>query len=601
MFKPRIIALCTFLVLSFQGVHARPTQYELAFASFAPLNTDVFIADGDGSNAKVIFANPDLDSNAAFSNDGRWVVFTSRRAGSSDIYRAHPDGTGLEVLVGDPAFDDQGVLSPDGQELAFVSTRSGQADLWILAIRPKSLRQVTQHAVGNFRPAWSPDEKWLAFSSDRDSSHPRAPNDFVTRQSTEIYIVKKDGSELRRITNEAAFAGGAAWSPDGSKLVFYAASIPELMNITGARRNRGTTQIVSVDLKSGKQTVLTSGPGEKWSPRWVSANRISYVSGGPDGGIELVDGRRGARGLFQSPSWSSDSKHMLFHREINHDWPPNRLWHSKDASFRLRRIGIFGSYSPDGNWMVSGDQTAGILHNRLLLSHADGSARSTLFTAEDKSALAPAWSPDGRRVAFSLGQFFQQIKGAALADIAVIGADGTGLKVLTDGKSNYGFPSWSGDSQQIVFRESSGDMHALNILNVTTGESRVLITGRAHYNFPSWSPTRDLIAFTADIDGDYEIYTIRSNGTDLRRLTNSPGNDAHAVWSGDGEWLAFTSVREGFKDEAALHIGNPQPTGEICVMRADGSDVRVLTDDQYEEGTPTWAVVSREDNLSLPR
>jgi len=58
-----------------------------------------------------------------------------------------------------------------------------------------------------------------------------------------------------------------------------------------------------------------------------------------------------------------------------------------------------------------------------------------------------------------------------------------------------------------------------------------------------------------------------------------------------GEWLAFTSVRQGFQGEAALHVGNPQPGGEICVMRADGSDVRVLTDDQYEEGTPTWVAV----------
>ncbi len=578
-----LMLLCT------QECFAQGSQYEIAFASFAPLDTDIFIADGEGNNAKAIVSNPELDSNASFSKDGHWLIFTSRRSGSSDIYRSHPDGTSLEVLVGSPAFDDQGALSPDGKELAFVSTRSGRADIWILAIRTKSLRQLTDRSGGNFRPAWSPDGNWLAFSSDRDSSHPRAANDFVTRQSTEIYIVKKDGTHLRRITSQGEFAGGAAWSHDGRKLVFYTASIAELMNITGARRNRGTTQIASFDLRTGEQTALTSGPGEKWSPHWVSADRISYVSGGPEGGIEMIDGRKGARGEFQSASWSADGKMMLFHRDTNHDWPPNRSWHSKDPNFRLRRTGIFGAYSPDGKMMVSDDQTAGIMHNSILLSRADGSARSILFTAPDRSALAPTWSPDSHMIAFSLGQFFQQIKGAAQADIAVIGFDGTGLKVLTDGKGNYGFPSWSKDGRQIVYRESSADRHALRILDVVTGHSRILLTGSAHYNFPAWSPTRDLIAFTADIDGDYEIYSIRPDGTDLRRLTTSPGNDAHAVWSWDGEWLAFTSVREGFKDEAALHIGNPQPAGEICVMRADGSDVRVLTDNQYEEGTPTWA------------
>ena len=56
----------------------------------------------------------------------------------------------------------------------------------------------------------------------------------------------------------------------------------------------------------------------------------------------------------------------------------------------------------------------------------------------------------------------------------------------------------------------------------------------------------------------------------------------------DGKWIAFSSGRTGFKDESALHPYNPQPYGEICVMRADGSDVHVLTDNQYEEATPAW-------------
>ena len=74
----------------------------------------------------------------------------------------------------------------------------------------------------------------------------------------------------------------------------------------------------------------------------------------------------------------------------------------------------------------------------------------------------------------------------------------------------------------------------------------------------------------------------------MRRLTHSPGNDAHCTWSPDGQWTAFATVRGGFKDEAALHPRNPQAYGEIGVMRADGSDVRMLTDNQYEEGTPSW-------------
>ncbi len=73
--------------------------------------------------------------------------------------------------------------------------------------------------------------------------------------------------------------------------------------------------------------------------------------------------------------------------------------------------------------------------------------------------------------------------------------DGTDLRILTDGKSNYAFPSWSRDGRQIVYREASKQRNGLYIVDAETGVSRALITGKAHYNFPAWSPTDDVIAF----------------------------------------------------------------------------------------------------------
>jgi TolB protein len=129
----------------------------------------------------------------------------------------------------------------------------------------------------------------------------------------------------------------------------------------------------------------------------------------------------------------------------------------------------------------------------------------------------------------------------------------------------------------------------------------VLLTGPAHYNFPAWSPTHDVIAFTADIDGDYEVYSIRADGSTLKRLTQSPGNDAHNSWSPDGKWIAFTSARGGFKDEALLHPANPQPYGEIYVMQADGSEAHALTDEPFEKGTPNWAPISSSSHRGVNR
>lgn len=116
----------------------------------------------------------------------------------------------------------------------------------------------------------------------------------------------------------------------------------------------------------------------------------------------------------------------------------------------------------------------------------------------------------------------------------------------------------------------------------------MLLAGPAYCNFPAWSPVSSTIAFTADTDSDYEIWTIGADGSHLKRLTNAPGNDAHSSWSPDGKWIAFARARGGFKDEAMLHPANPQPYGEIYVMKADGSEAHALTDEPYEKVMPAW-------------
>jgi TolB protein len=564
--------------------------YVIAFASFARLDTDIFIAGADGSNAHPLVSTSSFEANASFSSDGQWMIFSSDRAGSWDIWRARPDGSGVERLVGDPGYDDQAALSPDGRSLAFVSSRAGQADVWIMDLATRGVRNLTHHPAGDFRPSWSPDGQWIAFTTDRDSTHPRfLATDFVTRQSTSLYIVRPTGEGLRRIATGEIFAGSPSWSRDGKRIVFYSAGLEAVAGITGVLRQGGTTQIEAVNVDSGKREILTSGPGEKLSPHWRADGALAYASGGKTPGLETTTGAAGIRGEFNCPSWSPDGKRMLFHREVGRGWPPHRPWESPDRDFQLIRTGIFPSWSPAGDRYVSNDQLAGRMHNSILLFDANGSRLSTVFTHPEKNALAPDWSRANGRIVFALGEFFQnQTGGSGKADIATIDADGTNLKILTDGRSNYGFPSWSGDGRHIAYREATRQRSAIMVLDVESGRSRTIVEGPAHYNFLAWSPTADRIAFTADVDGDYEIFSIRSDGSDLMRLTHSAGNDAHLTWSPDGKWIAFTSARQGFKDESLLHPGNAQPYGEISVMRADGSDVRVLTDNPFEDGTPAW-------------
>jgi TolB protein len=218
------------------SMNAQP-KYTIAYSGFAPLNTDIFIADTDGRNPKLFLASPALDFNASFSRDGKWIVFTSERNGSDDIYRAHVGGTGLEQLTNDPAFHDQAALSPDGRTLAFISTRGGHAELWTLDLPARKLHNITNHAGGHSRPAWSPDGKWIAISSDRDSPNRRRPDGFEPIQQTEIHVMHPDGSGFRRLTHTNSYAGSPSWSPDGKQVVFYKASFELHRRPQGRRRS----------------------------------------------------------------------------------------------------------------------------------------------------------------------------------------------------------------------------------------------------------------------------------------------------------------------------------------------------------------------------
>jgi Tol biopolymer transport system component len=568
--------------------------YTIAYASFAPVHSEIFLADADGKHPQGFLSSPAQQWDASFSRDGAWIVFTSMRNGSADIYRAHPDGSKLERLTDDPAFDDQAALSPDGRRLAFVSTRSGHAEIWTLDLRTRQLRNLTNHPGGHFRPAWSPNGEWIAFSSDRDSPHLRRPNGFETIQRTEIYLMHSaDGSSVHQLTHTDSYAGSPCFSPDGKQIVFYAASFEDVIAISDPRRLRATTQIAIVDVVSGADRSVTNGKGEKWSPRWITPDVIGYSSGGPDQGLEFTTSSKGARGEFNNPAWSPDGRRMVFHRDTGQSWPPVIETPSTDPQFRLLRAGIFPSFSPSGDRLASTTGFSAFLHNGLMTSSIDGSNRWLIHDDLEHNTVAPSWSPLGDLIAFGSGGAFQGVlnQGRQISNIAVVAPDGSGFRLLTEGEGNNGFPSWSPDGRYIVFRLQDERGKGLRILDIETRRITVLTDGNGnHDNFPAWSPKGDEISFSSDReDGDWEIYAIRPDGAGLRRITHIPGNDAHSSWSPDGKWLVFATGRDGFKDEMALHPHNPQSYGEIAVMRPDGSDLRILTDNPWEDSTPRWA------------
>jgi Tol biopolymer transport system component len=224
-------------------------------------------------------------------------------------------------------------------------------------------------------------------------------------------------------------------------------------------------------------------------------------------------------------------------------------------------------------------------------------ASQTIWQQAGKSTLAAQWTPDGKDIIFGFGEFGAFVDGFATrfyaatdradggAQVAMIRPDGGNYREVTYGTNSNAFPSMAPDGERFVYRTFGPEGEGLRVKNLRTGVTTSLTTD--YDNFPQWSPHGDLIMFTRRVKGDYEIFSIKPDGTRLRRLTASPGYNSHGAWSPDGQHIAFTSGRMGFKDEA-LYGNSPQSTGEIFVMRYDGAHVVQLTDNQWEDGTPAW-------------
>jgi Tol biopolymer transport system component len=582
----------------------------------------LYVANADGSGEHPVFDVSGFDYNASFSPDGRWIVFTSERNGSgqADIYRVHPDGSALERLTDDPDLDDQAVISPDGRQLVFVSTRgSHTSNIWTLDLTTRKLRNLTggqtlpaapANLKGAFRPAWSPDGKWIAFTSDRH--YPFRPHmlpapGWEHLQELSIYVVQADGTGLRRVTSAGITAGSPRWSPDGKRLVFYELETALTFAARIAAQGTVTSQIVSVDVATGARAVHTSGPGLKVSPQFLNADRVAYlVKAAPRGmqtGLAFTTDGVATGGAFRNPSWSPDGQRVVFHRPNFTARPQNQPLYSWEPDTEMRYTDVFPQFSKAGRLALSQLNNLATPQAAISVMNADGSNPRVVFSDTSAPAFVPTWSPDGQWIAFGVGGFFGA-REQRPARVMMVRPDGSQAKDVTKGPLNSGFPTFSPDGTRIAYRvwgdyNRPGDF-GIRVLTLADGTVKTLTTELD--NFPAWSPKGDLISFTRRSHGedyDYDIFTMRPDGTNVKRLTVTPGNDSHQSWSPDGNSILWTSGRYGFKDEAPLYDNAFQPFGQIFIMKADGSEPRVLTRSRWEDSMPAIVPVAANQTATV--
>ncbi len=232
------------------------------------------------------------------------------------------------------------------------------------------------------------------------------------------------------------------------------------------------------------------------------------------------------------------------------------------------------AWSPDGRRIAFSrvrwrdDPVTGLapISLELWVMNADGSGRRRLTTrrVQTPSGFAgcdcdAAWSPDGRRIAFASDRDGGN-------HIYVVGLDGDGLRQLTDGPADDTGPSWSPDGTRIAFaRETAEGRSRLVVAGADGGGLRQLAPGEE----PAWSPDGRMIAFAR---GGL-IFLAHADGTGERQLTSGPGDGAPA-WSPDGKRIAFTA--------------KPGTEERIEVVSTDGTGRKRLTRGSAPDLNPAW-------------
>jgi Tol biopolymer transport system component len=244
-------------------------------------------------------------------------------------------------------------------------------------------------------PAWSPDGRWIAFAGGCASCRAK------------LYVVGRDGQDLRKFPTGPGAVSSPGWSPNGHSIVF-------------AREQSEDQRIYSVNVRTGRVRLLNDEP-------------------------------RGLDNTDSTPAWSPDGRWIAFAREIHHE--QQNLWAVAAAGGSRRpltRATQFAQldprWSPDGRRVVFMQTVPPYITWDLRVLDVRTKTVTDL-TTNPHNEFDPAWSPEGGRVVFASDAASR----AGFRSLYVIRADGSAQHRLTAGSADDSMPSWSPDGATVVF------------------------------------------------------------------------------------------------------------------------------------------------------
>lgn len=465
-----------------------------------------------------------------WSPRGDLVAFQAYAGGTFHIWTMKPDGSELRQLTSghgdhrDPSF------SPDGTRIAFSSDRAfeGSFDIWVVDVATGALQRVTaDNTLEEFEPAWSPDGASLAFVSGTSANGVR------------IESISGTGTRATLVSAPAgARLNSPSWSRDGQKLAY-------------------------VQFLSNKSQLMVSGKPVAsntdvfpFPARWLSANELLYTA---DGKILVAD-------------IASGNAHAVpFQATVKLNRPSyQRKSFDFDARRQREARGIVGpALSPNGQHI------AFQALNQIWV--ADMRGRPRQLTRDSYYKSDPAWSPDGRKLAYSSDK-------AGTPDIYVLDLASGNEQRVTSLPGAEVSAAWSPDGSTIAFQDQTGATHTVVL---STGAVRRVIPSLFAPGKPSWAANGNTIAVAA-----LKPYTRRFREGTSQILTADVASGALTYWQPapfksistrgeDGPVYSPDGSAVAFVMESVLWVmpvdGNGHPAGQAVRITSEPTDA------------PTWS------------
>jgi len=525
---------------------------------------------------------------------------------AGDIWVVPRKGGEARLLTSHPEYDDCPRFSPDGRSLAFTSYRTGNGDLYVLSLANGTLRRLTYHDGENLLEAWSPDGQWLYFNSGQEmigseiykvSLAGGTPIRVLGDPYEAYYHVALSPDGRRMAFNN----NGDRWwrrgpNPNAPSDIWVADEPSRPRNFRKVTDYAGRNLWPLWDA-AGEGLYFVSDRG--------GTENLWYQSLRPGAPARQVTCFRDGRVL--RPSISANGRWIVFQRDF-------RLWcldtetgEAAPVDIRVRpdqKRNPVTRHAVDGNIQElalapDGKKVVYTVRGKIFADFADKEERprNEAFPVSDTPFREGqvAWSPDSKQIVYVSDR--QGEPQVFLYDFPA-----QRETQLTDSPGPKSAPAFSPDGKYIAFAQAPDQ---IGLIEVETKQVRPFIRARNFFGPPgpgayAWSPDSRWIAFIAQDDHYFSnLYVRRLDGEETRQISFLSNIGADGVlWSPDGRFLLFTTGQ--YREEAQIARVDLKPRRPT--FREDDF-AKLFEEEQEEKGqkSPQRDRNSQDGSTGLPR